>query len=84
MKKYKVKLRAKSEEKGCGYCTANSQGNTTTHWSCDVFGRELFVKVSKNELTVALSENPRNHSWSIPIKYCPFCGRKLEGEADEQ
>lgn len=43
-------------------------------------GVEMWINKTSTGEHVIVADPP--YAWSIPINYCPFCGRNLKGESD--
>ena len=57
----------------CPYC-----GEQFTDFSEHDGGIEMWLDETEDGEPVIAVESP--YAMSIPINYCPFCGRKLSGE----
>lgn len=63
----------------CDYC-----GRTRFQF-CDTGGVELYIARTPDDDYVIVVDGIRpgcNDAWSIPIHYCPYCGRELRGDDD--
>lgn len=61
----------------CPYC-----GKPHFNFGDDEEGVEMWIEKTRDgERVIATDapyEPPSSYAWSIPINYCPFCGRKLK------
>lgn len=55
----------------CPYC-----GKPHFNFGDDEEGVEMWINEPNDGEHVIVVDPP--YAWSIPINYCPFCGRKLE------
>lgn len=60
----------------CPYC-----GERNLNFSDNEEGVEMWIEKTldgKHVIASDCSDESGMYAWSIPINYCPFCGRKLE------
>ncbi len=77
-KVFKLIAKKFAAKKPCKMCRTNEDGSRPTMcFDCEPFG-EVKVQLRRGEIGVLISRNDEtSFGVIIPVKYCPFCGRKF-------